>query len=180
MTAWTSATGQTISQTWHDQQGTTKRSMESGFIWLSKYLRNEQYRSKSTQPERKVSDYGESGFLAVWNRKPRVCVRVCVRGKVYIEWSSTVEIYKEWVCIAHASVSLYTQSFKGRMGRDTSVSAIYVREMIKSHSRISPPPSTPNTDHWETDKTTIHLRHCRKTTIWEIGAAEVSQTLPNL
>lgn len=62
-----------------------KSSMESGFIWLSKYLRNEQYRSKSTQPERKVSHYGESGFLAVWNRKPRVCVRVCVRGKVYIE-----------------------------------------------------------------------------------------------
>jgi len=60
-----------------------KSSMESGFIWLSKYLRIEQYRSKSTQPERKVSDYGESGFLAVWNRKPRVCACVCQRKGVH-------------------------------------------------------------------------------------------------
>lgn len=106
MTVWTSATGQTISQTWHDQQGTMKRSMESGFIWLSKYLRNEQYRSKSTQPERKVSDYGESGFLAVWNRKPRVHVCVseerCTQNDLP-QWKSTVS-----ECALHMPQSAYT------------------------------------------------------------------------
>lgn len=79
MTVWTSVTGQTISQTCHDQQGAMKRSMESGFIWLSKHLGNEQYRSNGTQLEialkRKVSDYWESGFLAVWNTNmDSVCV----------------------------------------------------------------------------------------------------------